>query len=576
MCATPSTGRMTEGDSRPPPAARLRAVFNSVSVQLFLWLLAVMLAAFAIYAYVNIRTTSEQWTQSLYQAVNNTSELIKRATHYGMLLNRKEDVHQIIRMVAKGTGVVAVRVYDKSGTIIFSAAPEEIGRRVNMQAEACVICHDRAQPLEAVPAENRVRVYRDPLGRKLLGLINPIRNEPQCASASCHAHPPNRTILGVLDVTMSMAYADQRLALTKRQMIAAAFLTALITGAASALFIYRVVRVPVKRLIRGTRRIAEGDLDSRIELRVQNEIGQLAEAFNTMTANLSKARKELNEWSQRLEEKVVAKTEELARAERQIVHMEKMASLGKLAATVAHELNNPLSGILTYAKLVDRDLGQSALEPQRKEELGRYLGLIQKESSRCGDVVRNLLLFARPTGGDFALQHLNQIVERSLMLIRHHLEIASIQLDFHPLAGDDQIVCDANQLQQALVALLVNAVEAMSGGGVLTVAGKCFPSSVEIEISDTGVGIPEEIMPRVFEPFFSTKEDQNGVGLGLAVVYGIVQRHGGSIDVRSQVGRGTTFRIWLPKKPQDARASERETHQTVRLADGQERGGSSI
>ncbi len=534
-----------------PRSARisLTGVFNSVSVQLFLWLFGVMLIAFAGYAYVNIRTTSDQWTQSLYQAVDRTSELIKRSTHYGMLLNRKEDVHQIIRMIARGTGLVGVRIYDKRGSIIFSAASEEIGTQVDMQAEACVICHDRAKPLRAVPAENRVRVYRDAYGRRILGLINPIRNEPQCSNAACHAHPASQTILGVLDVKMSMAYADERLAATKRQMIIATLLMALVTGAASALFIFRVVRVPVKQLIRGAQRIASGNLEIPIEVGARNEIGQLASAFNKMTEDLSRARREITEWSQRLEEKVVAKTEELGRAERQIVHMEKMASLGKLAATVAHELNNPLSGILTYARLVQRELEDSSLAPATQQELSRYLVLIQKESSRCGDVVRNLLLFARPAGGDFALHHLSQIIERSVMLVHHHLQIAAIQLETDLTKEEDHLVCDANQLEQALVALLVNAVEAMTGGGTLTVATRSSAKQVEIEVSDTGVGIPVESLPHIFEPFFSTKEEQNGVGLGLAVAYGIVQRHNGSIDVVSQVGRGTTFRLTFPRNP---------------------------
>jgi len=538
----------------------LGELYHSLGLRLFLWLFGLMILVFAGYAYVTIRGTSRHWRQMLYQGANRTSELIKRATHYGMLLNRKDDVHHIIRMIAEGPGVVGIRIYDKRGTIIFSADSSEIGQRVDLRAEACIICHDTAVPLQSVPTLNRVRVYRGPEGERTFGLINPIENQPECANAACHAHPPDQTILGVLDVKMSMAYADNSLRATERQMLIATLLMALIIGAASAIFIYRVVRVPVKRLIEGTHRIARGDLETRIDIEAKDEIGELAAAFNRMTEDLRRARQEITEWSQKLEQKVVEKTEELSRAQRQIIHMEKMASLGKLAATVAHELNNPLAGILTYAKLIARELDSSELTPEERKELARYLTLIQKESSRCGAIVRNLLLFARRSGAEFALHHLNQIIERALMLVRHHLEMVGIRLEEHLLAGDDQIVCDADQMQQALIALLVNAVEAMPDGGTLTVKAHEVDHQIEIEVSDTGVGVPAEALPHIFEPFFSTKEEGNGVGLGLAVVYGIVQRHGGAIEVDSEPGKGSTFRLRLPRRPeQTAMGAERDS-----------------
>jgi two-component system NtrC family sensor kinase len=334
-----------------------------------------------------------------------------------------------------------------------------------------------------------------------------------------------------------------------RDLVLSSLLMVALIGAASALFIYRVVRVPVRRLIAGTERVARGDLDTRIDVGTRNQIGQLAESFNSMTADLRKAREELTAWSEKLERKVVEKTDELSHAQQQIVQMEKMASLGKLSATVAHELNNPLAGIVTYAKLVARSLGEAGFEPGERDEVARYLDLIQKESLRCGDIVRNLLVFARVSGGEFALQRLNPILERAVMLVRHHLEIKGIRLAFVPLGGDDQVVCDADQVQQALLALLVNAVEAMPQGGTLTLRGDGDEGTVRLVVSDTGVGIPPDALPHIFEPFFSTKEGGTGVGLGLSVVYGIAQRHGGRVEVDSAVGRGTTFTLHLPRNP---------------------------
>ena len=549
--------RRSEGGAAVSP-------FRSLSLSLFLWLFAVVIVAFAGYAFLNVRATSEQWQQTVSDNAVRWSELIKQSTHYGMLLNRKEDVHQIIETVARTPGIDGVRIYDKQGVIIFSADGAEIGRQVDRRAEACILCHGQATPLSSVPTASRARVFRGADGERVLGLINPIANEPACATASCHAHPPEQTVLGVLDVKVSMAEADRRLAATERLSITAAILMALGVGAFSAVFIDRLVRRPVNRLITGTERVARGDLATSLAPGPDNEIGHLARAFNRMTADLKRAEDENAEWSRKLEAKVVEKTDELSRAQHQVVHMEKMASLGKLAATVAHELNNPLAGILNYAKLIDRTLKEGGDGPEEQREVGRFLSVIEKESTRCGAIVKNLLLFARRSGAELALHPVNPIVERAVMLIRHHLEMSGIQLETRLAPGDERLVCDADQVQQALVALLVNAVEAMSGGGTLTVeaaavegeGGKAGGGAVALTVADTGAGIPPDALPHIFEPFFSTKDGTSGAGLGLAVVYGIVQRHGGTIDVESAPDRGTRFRMVLPRQGPPAKEGD--------------------
>jgi two-component system, NtrC family, sensor kinase len=331
------------------------------------------------------------------------------------------------------------------------------------------------------------------------------------------------------------------------------------TGASTAL-VRHLVHRPVSRLSAATRSIARGNLDTRIEARGRDELAHLADSFNAMARDLLAARKEATSWSHRLEEKVVEKSQELHRTQRQVLHMERMASLGKLAATVAHELNNPLSGILTCARLVDRELGDQELPPEVRADLGRYLALMQQECSRCGSIVQNLLLFARQ-GRDVEMKpfDVREVVARSLLLVRHHLEMGGIQLDEEVRLEDPVLVADAGQLEQALVALLVNAVEAMGdpgeGGGVLTLGVTDEPGWLTFRVADNGVGIHPDVLPHIFEPFFSTKHQESGVGLGLAVVYGIVQRHGGAIDVDSEPSRGTTFRMRLPRRKRDTEAS---------------------
>jgi len=555
---------------RPRFAAWGKSLYSSLSLSLFLWLFGVIIVAFGAYAMVSIHTTSLQWNRTVRESAERFSDLIRRSTYHDMLLNQREHVIRIIETIAGEPGVVHVRIYDKHGVIMVSDDDREIGRQVDLRAEACIVCHEGGRPLREVRADDRVRIWSDSDHGKILGLINAIPNEPTCSEASCHAHSADQTVLGVLDVQMSFEDASARLAASKRELIVAGLLIALLTGGASTIFILHTVARPVRRLIDGVGSVAAGDLDTRIPVDRANELGRLAEAFNSMAADLGRAREELRGWSERLEQKLVEKSEELTRTQRHVTHMEKMASLGKLAATVAHELNNPLAGILTYARLAERTVEEGGLREAEHDDLARSLGLIRREAGRCGDIVRNLLLFARRSGTELALHSINEVVDRALMLVRHHLEMANVALDNRSLDGDDGVVCDADQVQQALVALLVNAVEAMPDGGTLTVSATSVGEAVELVVADTGVGIPPDVLPRLFEPFFSTKDKTSGVGLGLAVVYGIVRRHGGEIDVDSEPGRGTAFRVRLPRHPpRDASASggaagEEQPHEPIR------------
>jgi two-component system NtrC family sensor kinase len=505
----------------------------------------------AVHAVISFRSTEEHFLALVGADLGRYSGLIKRATHDGMLLNRKEEVQAIIERLAQGPEIAAIRIYDKQrGMIVMSAWADEVGQRIDIESDTCQRCHP-GQPTEGpalVEWSGPARVGDGPEVQRHLSVIE---NDRLCATAACHAHPADTKVLGVLDLEMSMAPLEAAVHTAQRQFLWATLALSLIIGLVVAVFIRRVIHRPILKLYEGTRRIADGDLDTRVEVRGRHELARLAEAFNRMAADLGAARREVTEWSQKLEEKVIEKTEDLSRAQRQVLQMEKMASLGKLAATVAHEINNPLSGILVYARLVTRELAEQPMDPGIRDELTQYLSLVERECSRCGAIVQNLLLFARRSGATMAPMDLNEVVERSLMLVRHQLEIRGTRLSSELLEGDAQIVADAAELQQALVALLVNAVEAMSGledgRGELSVRLRSSDGEVQIEVGDTGAGIPQDALAHVFDPFFSTKE--SGVGLGLAVVYGIVQRHGGHIEVDSEVGRGTVFRVRLPRRP---------------------------
>lgn len=536
--------------------AKFRTVFHSLGFRLVLPLFLTVSVVLAVHATLSFRSAKGQFLGFVRSDLRRCSGLIQRATRDGMLLNRKDEVQATLEQLAKGPEVAAIRVYDKEGAIAISAHKEEIGQRIELDSDTCRSCHgEHATKDTAVLERDSLTLLAG--GPEVLRQLTVIENEPSCAAADCHAAPSAKRVLGVLDVEMSMTPIYAAAYAAQRQLLWTTLALISIIGLVSAVFIRKMVYRPVVELQEGVRRIADGELQTRIEVSGQHELAQLADGFNQMAKDLSAARREVTEWSEKLEEKVVEKTEELRVSQRQVLHMAKMSSLGKLSATVAHELNNPLSGMLTYARLVRREIEEQPIEPEIREELERYLSLIEKECSRCGSIVRNLLLFTRRNGAEMASVDVNEIVERSLMLLRHHLEIAGVKLDSKLLDGDPKIVADGGQLQQALVALFVNAVEAMSGGGgdqTLTVRLRGYTNEVQIDIGDTGMGIPPEVLPEIFEPFFTTKETGSGAGLGLAVVYGIVQRHGGDITIESDVQRGTVFHLRLPRRPETATA----------------------
>jgi len=322
---------------------------------------------------------------------------------------------------------------------------------------------------------------------------------------------------------------------------------------------------PIKQLTEASTRIAHGDFSVIFPAGSGDEIGTLSDSFNVMTQKLEKAHEDLLEWSKTLEQKVEERTEELERAHERILTAEKMASLGKLSAMVAHEINNPLSGVLSYLKLSNKLLTKDSVDPENVESIVKYLDVSAAEVKRVGEIVRNLLMFAKRSFGEYSEVNLNQIFEKSIALIKHSLDVGEIALvkQFDE-KGDDSVLCDPSGLQQMLIALMVNANEAMESGGTLTVRTDCGSrEDVTFSISDTGKGIPDEILGQIFEPFFTTKDAQKGTGLGLSVVYGIVQAHGGRITVDSKLEEGTTFTVRLPRRP----AGKAETSPSDQIQD---------
>ena len=231
----------------------------------------------------------------------------------------------------------------------------------------------------------------------------------------------------------------------------------------------------------------------------------------------------------------------------QINQIEKLASLGKLSATVAHELNNPLEGILTYSRLISKKLKSSNGNGDNTSVI-KYLDLISDETARCGKIVKDLLLFSHKEDEEFTEENLISIIDKSITIIDHHLEMHDVSLLKEYEKDEIIIQCDDLKIQQALIALFMNAIEAIHNTGKIIIKAVVENSHAVISIKDEGTGISQKDLPHIFEPFFSTKEAAQGTGLGLAVAYGIITGHGGKIFVEETSPQGTTFKIELPLK----------------------------
>lgn len=520
---------------------------HSLGAKLISLLLVIMVVVFALLGYLNIRLHRQHLEASALTSAERVSDVIKRSTTYYMLHNDREGMYHAMSTMADEPGMVRVRIFDKEGRISYSSDPAEVSHIVDKSAEACYGCHTQSQPLEKLNRPDRFRIYRDASGQRVLGIITPIENQPSCSNAICHAHPEEEKILGVLDTNLSLARADAQVKQSSWRMLAYTLLALVAISCLSWLFVYRLVHLPLRRLKQGTRELADGNLGYQLEFMSNDEAGELATSFNRMSLQLRSANEEIVSWAKNLEDRVEEKTCELKRAHAHVVQVEKMATIGKIAAVVAHEINNPLAGILTYAKLLKRWVERGEVVTPKKVEAEQCLDLIAGESRRCGDLVKNLLTFSRTSQMNIQSVDLNTIVGRSVRLLAHQLKMNGVELHQDLSEGLRAVQCDPGQIEQVLLALMINAIDAMPRGGNLwlsTHPGEA--GELVFEVRDDGSGIPPEILERIFEPFLTTKESGKGVGLGLAVSHNIIQRHHGRIDVQSEVGKGTAFTVSLP------------------------------
>jgi signal transduction histidine kinase len=359
--------------------------------------------------------------------------------------------------------------------------------------------------------------------------------------------------IGVARIGLSLVTMRKEMARMKSIVV---LLTALVVAIAILLTfaLVNLIIKPVDKLVGATERIAKGDLSQVVQVDRKDEIGKLAQAFNQMTISLKESRKQIEDYSRNLEKKVEERTKELKEAQALLIQTEKMAAVGQLAAGVAHELNNPLGGILGYSQFAIEKISSKSPNNLTCEDVStytQYLRDIECQSQRCKTIVQNLLKFARASVEDsFEPLDLNMVVQDTLVFTKHQLNMAKVKLVLQLSDSLPLIMGSSNQLQQVCTNVILNALHAMPQGGELRIVTGVEERESKkvalIEFTDTGYGINQENLRKIFEPFYTTKKPGEGTGLGLSVSYGIIRDHNGEILVKSEMGKGTTFRVLLP------------------------------
>jgi two-component system, NtrC family, sensor kinase len=501
------------------------------------------------------RSVTEQNMRTVIdQTGNNIGYLVEGALYHAMLENDKRSLENTLDIINNMAGIDEVNMYDADNNLVYSSFSSDNSGHSDPNCSGCHANIATMFPLKEkssriIEAKSECQMNHGNNTTRHLLIHSPILNRKSCYESSCHAHKATDQVLGSFIIKMPLGNLDEAVQKSTANFFLLATLTTGLLVIFLILFTRKKIQSPLRAIIRASVAVADGDTSTRLEIRPNqlDDMRMVSLALNHMLDNLQAANSELQNWSQQLEYKVQKKSEELGAAQNELIHIERIASLGKLSLSVAHEINNPLSGILVYTKLVSKQVNNQTIEPTKKENILKNLKLIENETKRCGDIVRGLLDFSKSDQKDFEAVHLHEVLRKTSELMSHPMKIANINFISDFSAGPDLIFCSPNQIKQACIAILVNAKEAVAENGeIIFRTYNPDESHVRIEISDNGVGISPDDIPHVFEPFFSTKQNASGIGLGLAIVHGIIQSHKGKIELKSQPGAGTTFSITFP------------------------------
>ncbi|MEW6714846.1 MAG: ATP-binding protein [Nitrospirota bacterium] len=484
-------------------------------------------------------------------AIKNTasySDLIKKSTRYGMLTFNRESIQQTINSVGSAENIKGVRIFDSKGKIFYSSSHQEIGHMVDRRAPVCIGCHSNPdKPSITLKTESQWVIYTGREGYRLLTFVDPIYNEPSCYTAACHVHLQEQRVLGILETNFSLAFVDENI----RKQTIEITIYAVVFMSISSIILYFVLRrfvlKPVTTLSSAMKKVSEGDLEQKALIDSEDEMRLLADTFNIMTKDLKTARKKMEKWTKTLEDEVAKKTRELKSSQDKLIQAEKLASLGRLTADVAHEIRNPLTAIGGFA----RRLYKIASGAKEKE----YSEVVVTEVNKLEKILRDVLTFSRDARCHLERHDITAVIRDTLRMYKDVCDDQSIKMEVQEADNLPLVMIDRDQVMQSLGNLITNAIDTMSCGNTLRIAsgkeGLHNVPYVFIKVSDTGKGIPEDKLPLIFEPFFSTKEIGHGTGLGLSITRKIIEEHGGFIRAESIEGKGSAFSLYFPYQSEE-------------------------
>jgi len=524
-------------------ANMLTFISRSLAVKLIVAIVVLILVGGGISWYALIHSGRENLVNEALKDAASNSELIQKGIRYSMLTNNREAIQRTIEELTSVKDIKGLRLFDGKGRTYYSSRHEDIGKQVDKRASACVGCHaDPKNPSSTLPRERQWTTVVDSGGYNMLVFVDPIYNEAFCSSAACHVHSPSQRVLGILESDFSLAAVDRDI---RRQTLhTTVYAAALMCVVSIILYVIlrKFVLKPVTTLSDAMEAVAQGDLGRTVAAISDDELGRLGHTFNDMTAELSAAREKMEAWTETLEREVTIKTKELRRSRDTLIQAEKLAALGRMTADVAHEIRNPLTAIGGFA----RRLQKHATGEKDRERAEK----IVTEVDRLEKILREVLTFSRD-----ARFHLEKHPIRELLygVVSLYESICSEQAVIVEVLAEYELpllLIDRDQVKQALINLITNAIDAMPHGGVLKISAGFEKLHdvryVLLQVSDTGQGMDEEVLPLIFEPFYSTKTAGHGTGLGLSITRKIVEEHGGFVKAESEKGKGSAFSLYFP------------------------------